>query len=96
MNRVAAGEVIHRPPPLKELLENALDAGATSITVTVKDGGNKLSRSRTTATASARRTSRSRERHTTSKLELQDLDTVRTFGFRGEAPRASASSATLR
>src|SRR5487761_885188 len=76
VNRIAAGEVIERPAAaVKELVENALDAGAHRIEVTLRDGGGMNAAELALAV----------ERHCTSKLPDDDLLHIRTLGFRGEA-----------
>jgi DNA mismatch repair protein MutL len=87
-NQIAAGEVVQRPASaVKELLENAIDAGATSITLIVKDAGRTLLQVIDNGTGMSETDARlSLERHATSKIRTaEDLFTIRTMGFRGEA-----------
>jgi DNA mismatch repair protein MutL len=97
-NQIAAGEVIQRPASaVKELLENAVDAGATEVQLVIKDAGKELIQVIDNGGGMSATDARmSFERHATSKIrDINDLFTIRTMGFRGEALASVAAVAQV-
>ncbi len=97
-NQIAAGEVIQRPASaVKELLENAIDSGATNIKLIIKDAGKQLIQVIDNGCGMSNTDARMAfERHATSKIKsVEDLFAIRTMGFRGEALASIAAVAQV-
>ncbi|HQU58795.1 MAG TPA: DNA mismatch repair endonuclease MutL, partial [Saprospiraceae bacterium] len=97
-NQIAAGEVIQRPASVvKELVENSIDAGSTSVKLVVKDAGKTLIQVIDNGCGMSETDARmSFERHATSKIrKAEDLFAIRTMGFRGEALASVAAVAQV-
>ena len=98
INKIAAGEVIERPSSVvKEMVENSIDAGAKNITVEIKNGGISLIKITDDGCGMAEDDMEiAFERHATSKIrQADDLETVTTMGFRGEALASVAAIANV-
>ena len=98
INKIAAGEVIERPASvIKEMAENSIDAGATNIIIEIKNGGISFIRiSDNGKGIKADDVELAFERHATSKIRsANDLDTVKSMGFRGEALASIAAIANV-
>ena len=97
-NQIAAGEVIQRPASvIKELVENSIDAGATSVQIIIKDAGRTLIQVVDNGQGMSATDARMAfERHATSKISsADDLYTLHTMGFRGEALPSIAAVAQI-
>lgn len=98
IDKIAAGEVIERPASVvKELVENAIDAGASSITVEIEDGGISLIRIKDDGGGILKEDIRNAFlRHSTSKIQcVEDLSHIASLGFRGEALSSIAAVAKV-